>query len=249
MTYVCGGKNGDLLNLFPILQQEFRETGIAPHLVTTKQYGSLAKAFPNLRVTEIDCHFDHLGILVKEAKKLGKVDFIPQCHSVGSYPQSKRVTPSFCLEAWEKCGRLHQWRELTLELPRTGNITIPENPFVLLADHSQSSPAIFIERLFEQLSNSLPGFNVIRLSTIREQSLLDFLKLYDAASLLVSIDTAHAHLSRASNVPFIMLSTDSPTTWHGTCYHPRMSLHVRYSDYSLRKSELLHVAKQILKTY
>ncbi len=253
MTYVCGGKNGDLLNLAPILQQEFRETGIAPHLVTTKQYGGLAKAFPNLKVTEIDCHFDHLGILVREAKKLGKVDFIPQCHSVGSYPQSKRVTPSFCLEAWEKCGRLHQWRELTLELPRNPkhygwHTRCQDSKFIVFADHSQSSPFPNSEDIFLSLKKEFPSHEIIRMSSLRFENILDSLQLFDWADLIVSIDTCWLHLSRACKTPVIALVTDVPSTWHGSAWHPRFAMHCRYADYELRKSELLWTAKEILKT-
>ena len=195
----------------------------------------------------MDCSFDFLGILVREAKKFERVDFIPQIHSVG-YPKSPLKTPSFCLEAWERCGRLHQWKELTLELPRTAGAKIPDQPFILLSDHSQSSPFASIEDLYESIQKTFPSHSIVRCSTIRLPLLTGLLTLMDAADLIVAIDSAPLHLSRACKTPVIALVTDQPSTWHGSAWHPRFSLHVRYSDYELRKSELLWTAKQILKT-
>jgi ADP-heptose:LPS heptosyltransferase len=69
----------------------------------------------------------------------------------------------------------------------------------------------------------------------------------DAADLIVSIDTSFLHLSAATKTPVIALSTDTPSTWHGSAWHPRFAMHCRYGDYLLRKSELLHVARKAIK--
>ena len=230
------------MSCLPCLQSEFKETGVKPVLVVSKDYAELTKAIPWLVTEVFDGGFDFLGNALRWAKSRGKVDFIPQVHGVG-YPHPARKHPSFQFCQWDRMGRLHQWNELTLELPRTGNLSIPDKPFVLIADHSQSSPFSHKDRIYERCKKEFPEHSIVRLSSIRTPHLFDFLTLYDSASLLISIDTAHAHLSRASKVPFIMLATDSPSSWHGSGYHPRMSLHVRYSDYLLREDEIFHVAK------
>jgi hypothetical protein len=68
--------------------------------------------------------------------------------------------------------------------------------------------------------------------------------LYDAADLIVTIDTLHAHLTLTSKTPVIVLATDRPSRWHGTSFHPRMAMHCRYGDYELKKPQLLHIARQ-----
>lgn len=240
------GKSGDVLSILPCLHAEYLETGKRPTLIVSKDYSAIPKILPWLNVEEFDGSFEFIGNALRWAKKFGKVDFIPQMSGVG-YPQPVRNHPSFQYCQWDRMGRLHQWNELTLELPRVHNVTIPKQPFILLADHSQSSPFQHIDRLFEKLKKEFPNHSIIRLSSIRLPSLLHFLPLYDAADLLISIDTSHAHLSRASKVPFIMLATDVPGTWWGSGFHPRMSLHVRYSDYELREGELFWVAKRLVK--
>jgi hypothetical protein len=239
------GKNGDLLSVLPCLQAEYNETGKRPTLIVSKDYSALPKVLPWLNVEEFDGSFEFIGNALRWAKKFGKVDFIPQMSGVG-YPQPARRHPSFQYSQWDRMGRLHQWNELTLELPRIASTPIPKQPFILLADHSQSSPFSAIEDLHSALFKEFPSHSIVRCSSIRLPLLLGFLSLMDAAELIVSIDTSFLHLSRATKTPVIALATDVPGGWWGSAYHPRMSLHVRYSDYPLRKSELLWTAKKIL---
>lgn len=239
------GKNGDILSIVPCLHAEFLETGKKPTLVVAKDYSALPKALPWLVVEEFDGKFDCLGNALRWAKMRGKVDFIPQMHGIG-YPQPKRNHPSFQLDQWDRMGRLHQWGTLPLTIQRGPNLALFECPAILVADHSQSSPFAEIDDLFSALQNQFPRHHVTRLSSVRLASLLDFLALYDAADLIVTIDTAHLHLSAATKTPVIALVTDNPSTWHGSAFHPRMKLHVRYKDYPLRKSELLWTAEKCL---
>lgn len=239
------GKSGDILSILPCLQAEYRETGIKPTLVVAKEYAALPRALPWLSVEEFPDSFERLGEAIKWAKLRGKVDFVPQLFGV-DYPMPVRRNPSFQYDQWERMGRLHQWSELALELPRPGGAPIPINPFILLADHSQSSPFGPIEDVFESLKKTFPSHSIVRCSSIRLPLLMGFLTLMDAAALIVTIDTAFLHLSRACKTPVIALVTDHPSTWHGSAYHHRFSFHCRYSDYALRKSELLWVAKKEL---
>lgn len=240
-----GGKAGDILSITPCLYQEFIETGKRPTLVTSKEYSSIPKALEWLNVLEYDGNWEMLGNLIRFAKRFGKVDFIPQQHAVG-YPLPARKHPSFQYEQYERMGRLHQWGKLPLVLPRTGNVEIPNQPYIVYADHSQSSPFKHREDLFSLLSTNFPGHLILRLSSIRASHLLDFLALFDASDLIVTIDTSFLHLSAATHKPVLCLITDEPSPWHGSAYHPRMSFHCRYKDYEHRKQELLCIAKRVI---
>lgn len=240
------GRNGDVISILPCLQQEFKETGIKPILVVSKDYAELTKPLSWLVTEVFDGGFDFLGNAVRWAKSRGKVDFIPQVHGVG-YPQPTRKHPSFQLDQWSRMGRLEQWNELTLELPRFANLAIFEDPTILLFDHSQSSPFPHKDDLFEALTKEFPSHSIVRGSSMRMPRLLDFLTLMDAAVLIVTIDTSFLHLSRATKTPVIALVTDNPSLWHGSAWHPRFAMHCRYKDYELRKSELLWTAKKVIQ--
>lgn len=241
------GKAGDILSILPCLHAEFRETGKKPVLVVSKDYSGWVKMQSWLVVEEFDGGFERLGDALRWAKARGRVDHIPQMHGIG-YPQPKRNHPSFQLDQWDRMGRLHEWGKLPLAIERFGSIMFPRvaQPSILVADHSQSSPFAEIDDLILALQNQFPSHHVTRLSSIRVPLLIDLLALYDASDLLVTIDTAHLHLSAASKVPVIALASDIPSMWHGSAYHPRFALHVRYKDYPLRKSELLWTAKKII---
>jgi hypothetical protein len=237
------GKSGDILSILPCLHAEFKETGIKPSLIVSNYYAALPRSIPWLAVEEFDGDFDFLGNALRWAKRRGPVDFIPQIHGIG-YPKPKRNHPSFQLDQWDRMGRLHQWGTLPLEIERGRLIALIPSPNILFADHSQSSPFPHAEDLTAALKAEFPGHCVTRLSSVRLPLLTDFLALYDAADLLVTIDTAHLHLSAATKTSVIALATDNPSPWHGSAYHPRMALHVRYKDYELRKSELLWTARK-----
>lgn len=241
------GKSGDILSILPILYAEWKETGRHPSLIVSKDYSALPRCLDWLDVEEYAGSFDYLGDALKWAKKKGKVDFIPQQHSVGSYPIPSRKHPSFQYDQWDRCGRLHQWGKLPLILPRTGNAQKPdEGPYILYADHSQSSPFDHREDLFLELEKTFPSHSIVRCSSMRLPLLLDFLSLMDGAELIVTIDTSFLHLSAATDTPVICLVTDKPGLWWGSAHHPRMSLHVRYSDYQSRKREIISTAKRII---
>ncbi len=243
------GKSGDILSILPCLQAEYRETGIKPTLVVAQEYAALPRALPWLSVEEFPDSFERLGEAIKWAKLRGKVDFVPQLFGV-DYPIPVRRNPSFQYCQWERMGRLHQWAELTLELPfsvrKWQAVLKLEQPTILLCDHSQSSPFAPIEDLHSSLVKEFPSHSIVRSSSYRYPLLLDMLTLMDAMDLIVAIDSAPLHLSRACKTPVIALVTDHPSTWHGSGYHPRFALHVRYSDYALRKDEMLWVAKKEL---
>lgn len=246
------GKHGDILSVLPCLHAEFKETGVKPSLIVAKEYAALPKSLPWLSVEEFPGTFERIGEAIKWAKQRGQIDYLPQMSGVG-YPSPVRKHPSFQYDQWDRMGRLHQWQELGLELPRltpaTMGIATPKDwgrKYILIADHSQSSPFAHIEDLHDSLTKSFPDYQIARLSALRLPNLLYGLVALDDASLIVTIDTAWLHLSRAVKTPVIALVTDHPSTWHGSAWHPRFAMHCRYADYELRKSELLWTAKEIL---
>ncbi len=240
------------MSILPVLQEEYRETGMKPSLLVAKEYSEIPLELPWLHTIIFDGHWQDLKGAVKMAKGYSVPTLIPQTFGEGWPVQRKH--PSFQLDQWDRCGRLHQWGTLPLDLPRRTATSLPmgtprdqEQPFILYGDHSQSSPFPHKERLAEVLKKSFPDHQLLRLSGIRTPRILDLLPLFDAADLIVTVETMALHLSMATETPVICLATDNPSAWHGSAFHPRMSMHCRYLNYDLRESELIHVAKQCVK--
>ena len=155
--------------------------------------------------------------------------------------------PSFQYDQWDRAGMLDKWGTLPLRaLPTIAPFTKRKRT-ILFADHSQSSPFPQAEELVGALKERFPKHELVRLSTVRERNPIDILNHYNAADLLVTTETMHAHLCAASRVPVIALVADKPSCWHGSAWHPRFAMQVRYADFDLRKADILRRAEAVME--
>lgn len=246
-AYIQLGKHGDVISILPLLRADFMESGKKPKLLVAEKYAEIPQALDYVETVIYPGDWEDLDGAIKYAKQHFGVFYTPQMH--GNSYKPLRKFPSFQLDQWARCGRLDQWGKLPLVLPRT-DYPIPgfstTSKYIIFADASESSPFAHADDLAAALAQTFPSHRVPRLSGLQAPHLLDLLALYDAADLIVSIDTMHLHLSMASDTPMIALVADKPTRWHGSAFHPRMSLHVRYGDYQQRKSELLFTAQKVV---
>ncbi|MGV1047668.1 MAG: hypothetical protein ACOYD4_03965 [Solirubrobacterales bacterium] len=161
--------------------------------------------------------------------------------------------PSFQHDQWDRAGALPLWDSIwpIMERPRNGAALAQEHlgslPTILIGDHSESSPCPHIPAVTAALEKEVEGaYRILRLSTVKLPSVTDLLALYDRAALLISAETVHLHLAKASRVPVIALATDRPSRWHGSAYSSKFALHVRYSDIPMRMSQIIDTAKMLL---
>lgn len=240
------GRTGDICSALPILQAEYRETKQKPRLIVSSEYAEPFQKLDFLECVVCPQSWGDLPGAILWAKKRYSDVVIAQAHGEKDYPIQRRH-PSFQYDQWDRCGRLHDWGKLPLDLPRNPKAECAiEGRYILLADYGRSSPFLGIEDLYGLLVANFPSHRVVRLSSVRVAQLLDLLVLYDAADLLVTIDTLHLHLSLASKVPTIALATDSPGRWRGSAWHPRFKFYCRYGDYENRKHQLIHAAKGVV---
>jgi hypothetical protein len=238
-AYIQLGKLGDVVSILPCLHADFQETGEKANLVISRRYAHILEGLDYVDPVIWTGDWHDVSGALREAKARFGVVAIPQMHAKDYVP--RREFPSFQLDQWNRCGRLHQWGNLSLQYPKT-EASI-DSRFILVGDQSESSPFPQIEDLNLLLTKEFPSHRIVRLSS-QVLPYRDLLALYDAADLIVTIDTFHAHFSMASKTPVIVLATDKPSRWHGTAYHPRMAAHIRYGDYEIKKSQLIHIAKQ-----
>jgi hypothetical protein len=246
-AYIQLAKHGDVVSILPALRADYLETGVRPKLLVSGKYSMIPSVCHFLETVVYTGDWNDLGGAIKFAKHHFGEFKTPQMHADGFQP--RRLLPSFQLDQWARCGRLAQWGELPLVLPRVGN-PIPgfstTSKFIIFADASESSPFEHTDDLATALASAFPSRRILRLSTIQAPHLIDLVALYDAADLIVTVDTLHLHLSAASHTPVIALAADKPSRWHGSAFHPRMSLHVRYGDYLNRKAELIKLAWRLV---
>lgn len=252
MTAYCVlGKYGDILTVLPILLHEYQVSGVKPHLVVAKDYADILEGVNYVEPVIYDGNFGDIKGAMRMAKQSFKKVIVLQMHGLGY--EVERLTPSYQLDSWlrARCIANFQFWPMVINnrsglrerilfknnVKRTEEKHRPMEKYILLADHSQSSPFPHIEELAQMLKAEFePAIRVIRLSAVKAVKFFDLLALYEKAEALVTIETAHIHLSKASDVPTIVLAADG---WRGSAQHKKFRFYGRYSEWQVRKKRLL----------
>jgi hypothetical protein len=102
-----------------------------------------------------------------------------------------------------------------------------ERPVVLCATESISTPYPNANQLIATIRGL--DADVIDMRDVKAERFYDLLPLYEAADCLVSVDTVHLHLVKASHCPTIALINDG---WRGCVPPPQAVASWRYGDLS-----------------
>ena len=235
-----GCKLGDCVNALPLVHHWAITNGEKPTLMVAKQYASILN-----RVSYVEpLVFDGNWIDLKPALSLAKQKFNHVvCLGVfgKDFPVEHRTT-SFMLEPYERMGWLPLYGTLPLVINYTERKPF-QKPTILYADHSQSSPFLYKQRLLELLKNNFPKHQVLLLSDVLLPHFADFVGWYDKADALVSVETAHMHLSAATRTPTFALATDKPHKWNGSAWSKRFKFFCRYGEFEQRQEELIEAIK------
>lgn len=235
--FISLGKIGDIVATLPILHDEYIRTGQKPLVITSQQYVHL---FDRVPFVETELHdgdwMDLSGAWLAAKRRFNKV--ISLAVFGRNFPIQHK-TSSFQLEAYERAGLLKQWDSLKLAGLNPGPSMLFTRPTILYADHSESSPFLQKEQLYSLLKESFPNHDIVRLSMTRVKHFFDYVEWYDAAEALVTVDTAHLHLSAATKTPVVALAQDRPHRWHGSAWSKRFAFYCRYHEFDGRRDELV----------
>lgn len=237
-AYIIAAKNGDILNVLRIVQPTDSST---VNIVVSKQYASVLEGIPWVKAHIWNGDWQDLRGAIKWAKTQFKRVLVPQTFG-HDYPVHRKA-PSFTLDQQLRCGV--EPHDRILDLPRPANAKELVNQYfqgrraILFADKSQSSPFPYRDELLAMLDERFPEHKIVTLSDIRLPNIKDFLALMDAADVIVSVETAFLHLTAAARTPVVALVTDKPQRWHGTAWHQRFAMHMRYGDFQAQKNSLM----------
>jgi hypothetical protein len=240
------GKTGDIISILPMMMLQYQRTGSA-FLMVCKEFAPLLEgvSYVNPVMWKGDVT-DVRGAIAEAKKKFGHVVRL-QTH--GNIPVVT-TAPSFQFDQYARFGMLKDFDKLPLvfdnrspsrELDLT--LSLSDQPVILFADHSQSSPFLQKEELAKMLKDEFPGYQIVRLSEVRSERFYDLLGLYDKAKCLITVETAHLHLSKGSKVPTLAIAANG---WRGSAYSNRFRFFMRYPEWNSRKQTLLrHVRKVV----
>ena len=254
--YICLGKIGDILSILPILYAEYKKTGKRPVLVVSKTYSSVLEGAGYLTPLIYESNFGDVRGAVRFAKRRFLQVINLQMHGIDF--EVEHLTPSFQTDAWLRARAVDHFQNWPLVIDQRsslrekilfnstvkkvradglGNYGHVNEKYLLVGDVSESSPFEHIEELVAMLKAEFePAIRVIRLSEVKADRFFDLLGLYDYAECLITIETAHTHLSRASGVPVVVLAADG---WRGAADRERFRFYCRYSEWPIRKNRLI----------
>jgi predicted GH43/DUF377 family glycosyl hydrolase len=240
-------KVGDILSILPILYAQAPFNEKVP-LIVSKECASLLDGVSYVEPIVYAGSSEDLRGAIAFAKKSYSHVINLQMHGI----EPVRTTPSFQLDQYARVGMVDKFHDLPLVIDQRNpdreselvHSLIGDQPVILFADHSQSSPFLPKEELAKLLRKNFPGHKVIRLSEVRCSRFFDMLGLYDAAKCLVTVETSHLHLSKASAVPVFALAAGG---WRGSAYSPRFKFFMRYAEWDRRKADLIKAVRDFIE--
>ncbi len=260
--HICLGANGDIAALLPWMKWEADRTGEPIRLLVASPYLPLLEGVSY--VTPIEWGFKNKKMpgtfhQLHDARRYLKIN-VPDCEVkvLQFYGSGETVTfPSFLHEMFYNAGALCLWDKLPLVFDKRDRVREaklrlkfcphPRRPTILVATKGKSSPFKYAKQLLHLVQSEFGStHNVIDLNKVVAEKPFDLLGLYDEADALVTIDTMHAHLSRASTVPTFVWARDYPNTWHGIPWEARFKFHARYGSYPKRKDEFLRRMGEVI---
>lgn len=246
------GRFGDIINILPLMLEEFHERGTKTKLMVA---GEFASVLDGVSYVEPVIFNGYVGELDKAMEQARKIDPAARCSQV-YMPGKKfpRTEDSFARDSWARLGKNHKWESLPLVFDRRSRSREEQ----IAALHDWSKPVVLLSlggesfkferaqevRDFVKLQSEKLGFTVIDITDFRAPRIFDLLGLFDRATCLITTDTATQHLACASSVPVIAFRVGQP--WVAS---PRRANHIlnrRYTDFEMRelKFALTNVVKK-----
>lgn len=254
MLLVQIGKFGDAVNVMPLAFMLHKKLGGKIGWVIGRNWASLLEGATYVEPRIFSGTDDALPFALELCK--GEQLLVTQAWK---NPDQKRETDSFAKEQWRYAGVLDEigkWplifdnRDITREQALVEKFIKKGVKNVLVGTTSVSTPYPRWRQLLELLYNELPGVNIVRLDKVKAERVYDAIALYDAADLLVTIDTVHIHLVRASQCPVIFLRNDlpilGPAGWHGATPPPQTIATWGYNELGENLSPVAAAAKKQL---
>lgn len=240
------GRSGDLILLLPAFMEIFKSTGTRPTVFVSEEYAGVLDGVSYVMPRPIRCHWYNgmpEALRISTAECNGMAATVLQCHGRDWGVDMKRW-PNFMASMWDRAGfgiesmrripvvfdQRNPVREQQLVAGRTS-----DKPLVLFNFKGVSSPFPFVAQVRNAIGRFHGRIRPVDLGNVRAHRVYDLLGLFDAARLLITIDTATLHLAAASTVPHIAFIVDG---WCGSVPKGNCKLAVRYSETIARMDEI-----------
>lgn len=239
--FVQLGRAGDILNVLPLAELEYRTDGRRPWFMVARAYAGLLEGVSYVVPVIFEGPFELVIPALIIARRLTENVVLTQIYGAGI--RSAMLCTSFARESWWSGGARVPWGSLPLTIDRRdrnrealliSRVLGPHygKKIVLVAATGTSSPFPYRPALLSALRASLTfEFAIVDLSLVVADRFFDLLGLFEKAWCLVSIDTGHLHLAHACAVPVIAIVTRDPSPWHGSPWRPNHRARFFYDEF------------------
>lgn len=225
------GRNGDLIDLLPVLLLIHNTYG-KPVVMVQRQFAGLLEGVSYADAYPVDVgHAD-----LDQALTLARQQFRYVLHTQvwSSTWEAEHRTPSYNMEQWRMAGFLSRFKDGMLR-PVFDRDTERQTanggkPFLMVSlAGGLSSPMPNGEALTKEIGVEWAGtFGVLDVAAYKAKRIYDMLGLLNAAHCLVSNDSVLLHLAAASDVPVVALV--NPRPWRGTVLRYKPVARISYNE-------------------
>lgn len=247
------GRVGDILNVLPLAWAHKERTGETPLFMVAREFAHVLEAVSYVEPVIFEGPFEQVVLGAWQARKL--TPDVVFCQIYGRGVMASQNCSSFAREAWSQAASADPWGSLPLVIDRRDRAReaalvarvlgeAPDaRPLILTALSGHSSPFPFRHQLVDHLERRFsvepgPGeifddsVRIVDISEVRAERFTDLLALYEAADLLIAVDTGHQHLAHACPaLPVISLVTREPSRWHGSPWRRNHVARIYYDEF------------------
>jgi hypothetical protein len=246
--YIELGRNGDCINIFPLLWRD-RFHNEPANLLVAKEYLPLTQGCSYFQSVLYPGPHNQPARAETWAKQNRHTEKPVVCQVENNPHDGERLTSSYQKESWRLAGALDDFGRWPLVFDRRDSRREQallakhrhDKPMILFAGQSISSPFSDSAPLLASLRYQFSEYEVVDMSEVRAERLYDLLGLFDAAVLLVTVDTVHLHLARAARIPVVAIINNG---WLGSVPPPSTIATFRYAEVSA--SAILAACDRIL---
>lgn len=247
MIVLALGRYGDVINALPAAYALARK-GTRARFMVSRQFADILDGVSYVEPLVWDGNYIELPKALRELQRKGERAMVLQAYA---HPDRSRQTKSYALEAWRIGGQLPYYGAVPLIFDqrspeREAELFAQHNdgrPMVLVSPDSISSPFSRGREILELIKMQNPNRQVVDLSEIKAHRVFDLLGIMDQAKLLITVDTVHLHLARASRVPVISIINNG---WFGSVPPPQSIRAFRYETAQNDVKPIAEYAKEFL---
>lgn len=252
-TIICLGRYGDIINILPLLEREWRE-GRQCRLMVAQEFADILEGVSYVTPSvwtggwkDIRGAYDLAKTFSDEVKvwqvagdREATLELAYQANGIRSTTDTE-----FAKEQWRIAGSLHLWREnLRVNFDKRDPErehdlwcdvrakTLNSKPVLAFHLGGETSPYPYAD-LFRMIIHDHfhpRHWQAIDLGAIRFHRIYDALYILERAKCLITVDSVFQHLAQATNIPVAAVCQDSPRLWDGSPWRPSHIAHLRYSD-------------------